>query len=152
MGIILKDLLLMWKKLTSPSLWSHAGTDWAALILRLTLGVLMIKGHGWFKLMHVLEGDWQFGNPIGIGEVPSLFLAVGAEVGCSILLILGLWTRVAILPLIFTMLVIIFGVLLPMEAPWEKLESALHFLLPYLALFYLGSGKFSVDYLLKKDQ
>ena len=142
----------MWKKWNTSTPWSINAVDWAALILRLTLGLLMIIGHGWFKLSHILEGDFKFGNPIGIGEVPSLFLAVGAEVGCSILLILGLWTRLAILPLVFTMLVALFLVLIPMGAPWEKIESVLHFLIPYFALFLLGSGKFSLDYILERKK
>ena len=142
----------MWQRLNATTVWSANALDWAALILRSTLGLLMIIGHGWFKFSHILEGNYQFGNPIGIGPVPSLFLAVGAEVGCSFLLILGLWTRLAILPLVFTMLVALFMVLLPMGAPWEKIESVLHFLIPYLALFLLGSGKYSLDHFLEKSK
>lgn len=140
----------MLQRFFSPREWTAQATDVAALLLRLTLGTLMITGHGFMKLQHVLAGEYGFGDPIGIGATPSLFLVLFAEVGCSILLLIGLWTRLAIIPLLFTMLVVIFVVLLPSGAPMERIESALHFLLPYIALFWLGSGQYSVDALLKR--
>jgi putative oxidoreductase len=138
----------MLKRLLSPSMWLGNSIDLAALILRLTLGLLMLI-HGLPKLMKIIGGDLHFGNPIGIGEIPSLFLVVFAEVFCSILLVIGLWTRLAIIPLVITMLVAVFLVLLPMNAPIDKIESVLHFLIPYFALFLLGSGRYSIDAILK---
>jgi putative oxidoreductase len=138
----------MLQKLLSPARWSADATDWASLILRLTLGILMLT-HGYSKLQSVLSGDLQFANPIGIGEPTSLILTVFAEFFCSILLIVGFGTRFAIIPLVITMLVIIFIV----HAPdgMDKKEHPLLYLLPYIALFFLGSGKFSLDAFLKRD-
>lgn len=46
-----------------------------------------------------------FADPFGLGPAPSLALAVFAEVFCSILIMLGIFTRLSVIPLIITMLV-----------------------------------------------
>jgi putative oxidoreductase len=137
----------MMKKLLSASRWSHDSTDWVSLILRLTLGGLMLI-HGVPKFMNLIHGNFEFGDPIGLGVKTSLFLAVFAEFLCSILLALGLYTRFTIIPLAFTMFVAAFVVL--KDDPFSRKETALLFLLPYLALFLLGSGRYSLDAILFK--
>ena len=50
-------------------------TDIALLVLRLFFGLAMVYGHGWGKLMRFFgEDPLRFGDPIGIGPVPSLVL------------------------------------------------------------------------------
>jgi putative oxidoreductase len=138
----------MLKKLLSSGRWSADATDTASLILRLTLGLLMLT-HGYSKLMKLVHGDLGFADPIGIGEPASLVLTVFAEFFCSILIILGLWTRLALIPLSITMLVAV--VIIHAPDGMDKKEHGLMYLLPYIALFLLGSGKFSVDAFLKKN-
>ncbi len=80
-------------------------TDIALLLLRLGVGGLMLT-HGIPKLMRLFGSDpIQFGDPIGIGVEASLTLAVFSEVICSVLIIIGLGTRLAAIPLIITMAV-----------------------------------------------
>ena len=74
----------------------------------------------------------------------SLIMAIGAEVGCSILLILGLGTRLAVIPLAFTMLVALFVV--HAEDPWKVKELAAIYLLVYASLLLTGPGQFSLDH------
>jgi putative oxidoreductase len=138
----------MLQKFLSPARWSADATDWASLILRLVLGLLMLP-HGYSKLQTVLSGDLKFADPIGIGEPVSLILTVFAEFLCSILLVIGLGTCLAIIPLVITMLVVVFIV----HAPdgMDQKEHPLLYLLPYIALFFLGSGKFSLDAFLKRS-
>ncbi|WP_418654480.1 DoxX family protein [Tenacibaculum soleae] len=52
----------------------------------------------------------QFADPIGVGATASLTLTVFSEVLCCILLIIGLGTRFATIPLLITMLVAAFVV------------------------------------------
>jgi putative oxidoreductase len=133
----------MIKKFLSTQLWSASAVDLAALILRVSLGLLMLH-HGYPKLMQFFNGQpIQFADPIFIGETASLALCVFAEFFCSILIVFGLWTRLALVPLIVTMAVAV----LIIHAPdgMDKKEHALMYLLPYLALFLLGSGQYSVD-------
>jgi putative oxidoreductase len=137
----------MLQKLLSPSRWSADATDYASLVLRLTLGLLMLN-HGIPKMMNLFSGNIQFADPIGIGVPASLALTVFAEVLCSILVAAGLWTRLALIPLMITMLVAVSVV--HFNDGMDKKELALIYLLPYLALFLLGSGKFSMDAFMKK--
>lgn len=139
----------MVQKLLSGGRWSAAATDWASLILRLTLGILMAR-HGYSKMLNMLAGDYSFTDPIGLGEPTSLVLTVFSEFVCSLLLVLGLWTRLALIPLIFTMLVIVFVV--HGADPLNDKEHGLLFLLPYVALFLLGSGRFSLDAFFSKNK
>jgi putative oxidoreductase len=139
----------MLQKLLSTGRWSANATDWASLILRITLGCLMLH-HGIPKLNKMLSGDMGFADPIGIGEPASLVLTVFAEFLCSILIVIGLGTRFALIPLIITMLVAVFIVHAPDSM--DKKEHGLMFLLPYCALFLLGAGKFSIDAYLKKGE
>lgn len=118
-------------------------TDLGLLLLRLASGGFMAYSHGWSKLQGVLAGDLGFADPIGLGEVPSLFLTVFAEFVCGILVALGLFTRLALVPLIITMIVAVF--IIHAEDPFGKQEFGLLFLIPYLTLFLTGPGKFSLD-------
>ena len=137
----------MVKKLFSSATWSATATSWASLILRVTFGLLMLS-HGVPKLMKLLNGTMEFGDPIGIGVPASLTLTVFAEVVCSILLVIGLWTRLALIPLIITMFVAVF--IVHIQDDLATMESALLYLLSYCALFLLGSGTYSMDAVLGK--
>ena len=119
-----------------------SSTDAGLLLLRLWLGVSMVWLHGWGKLAALFSGKTSFLDPLGIGEVPSFLLTILAEVGCSVLLVLGLWTRWAALILAFTMGVAFFVV---NGAAFAKGELAWLYFGGYLVLFAAGAGKFSVD-------
>ncbi len=112
------------------------------LVLRVGVGLMMLV-HGWQKLTGFSEMADSFPDPIGMGSKLSLIAAIGAEVGCSLLLILGLGTRLAVIPLAFTMLVALFVV--HADDPWQKKELAALYLLIYATLLLTGPGKFSID-------
>lgn len=137
----------MIQKLVSPISWSANAAAWSSLILRLTLGLLMLS-HGIPKLINLINGNMEFGDPIGIGAPASLILTVFAEVLCSLLIVIGLWTRLALIPLIITMAVAVF--IIHINDSLGTMEPALMYLLSYCALFLLGSGNFSIDAVLKK--
>src|SRR5690606_35662418 len=77
----------------------------ALFLLRVSLGWFMVYGHGWPKWNRLFETPDQFMDFMGLGPEISLALVVFAELICSLLIILGLTTRLAALPLMFTMLV-----------------------------------------------
>ncbi|MEL7118139.1 MAG: DoxX family protein [Bacteroidota bacterium] len=127
----------------------NRNNDLALLILRIVFGGSMLYGHGIGKLMRLFSGEEiQFFNFLGIGPEISLALCAFAEFFCAILIVLGLFTRWAALPLIFAMLVAIFGA--HFGDPFGKIEKALLFLAAYAALFLTGAGSYSIDGLLKK--
>jgi putative oxidoreductase len=99
--------------------------------------------HGWPKLVNFSDRMHSFGDPYGIGSAPSLALAVLAEVFCSVLLILGLFTRFALIPLIITMLTVV--LIVHAHDPFARKELGLLYLVPYITLFLTGPGKFSLD-------
>lgn len=115
----------------------------ALLILRVVIGILMLM-HGWGKMETLFSGEpIQFADPIGIGANFSLALAVFAEVLCSILLILGLVTRFAAIPLLITMLVAVLVV--HVADPFARQELPLLYASIYLVILITGAGKFSID-------
>lgn len=119
-------------------------TDIALLSLRLCFGGLLIYGHGWGKMMKLMAGGpYEFGDPIGLGPGISLALATFTEVICAFMVLIGWFTRPACIPVILTMLVIIFGVHLHDE--FSRQEKAILYLIPYISLFLTGPGWYSID-------
>ena len=119
-------------------------TDFALLLIRLVFGFSMIYGHGWRKLERLFSGEpIDFSDPFGLGPAVSLVLVVFAEVLCSVLITLGLFTRWALIPLIIPMLVAIFYAHL--GDPFGRWEKALLFLTVFVSLFLTGPGWYSLD-------
>ncbi|MEQ8324907.1 MAG: DoxX family protein [Vicingaceae bacterium] len=116
--------------------------DTGLFILRVGIGLLMVS-HGWAKLQYLLGGDIHFPDPLGLGEIPSLVLAVFAEFFCSLMLILGIKTRWATIPLIITMIIAAFVV--HWSDPWGKKELAVLYLIPLISIALSGPGKYSID-------
>lgn len=121
--------------------------DFALLILRVIGGGFMLT-HGVGKLMKLINGDFGFPDPLGIGMELSLGLTVFSEFLCAALILIGLGTRLASIPLAITMLVA--GFIHHGGDSFNKKEMALLYFGIYLILFFLGSGKYSVDSLFKK--
>lgn len=118
--------------------------DIALLLLRLGFGGAMLYGHGWGKLLRFFgEDPIKFSDPFGIGPVPSLVLVTFAEFFCSILIIFGLFTRWATIPLIIAMLVAVFYAHL--DDPFSNKEKALLYLLTFVSLYFTGPGIYSID-------
>lgn len=120
------------------------------LVLRISIAFFMIR-HGLPKLEKLLAGgEIKFANPFGLGPAISLALVVLAEFFCSILIGIGLGTRLSTIPLIITMLVAAF--ITHGGDPIGRKESALMYLLIYLTLLVVGSGKYSFDYILTRPK
>lgn len=125
-------------------------SDLSLLLLRLTFGGLMIINHGWSKFQKLLNDDpIKFADPIGLGAEFSLGLTVFAEVLCALMVVLGLFTRLAVIPLLVTMFVAIF--VIHISDPFKKMEMAILYLIPYLILLWHGSGRFSLDALIGRE-
>src|SRR5690606_3035130 len=111
-------------------------------LLRMIMGGSMIIGHGWGKLLRLLSDEpISFSDPIGIGTELSFYLAVFAEMCCSVLVVVGLFTRLATIPLIITMLVVL--IFVQLHNPFAKMEIPLLYLGGFIAIFAFGPGRFS---------
>jgi putative oxidoreductase len=114
---------------------------WLAF-LRIGVAALMLT-HGIPKLLKVLAGDFQFGDPLGLGPMASLLLVTFSEAICSLLILLGLATRLATIPLIISCAVAAF--VAHADDPFARKEILLLYILIYLTLLILGPGKYSID-------
>lgn len=134
------------KKLLSIQ-YSAAAFNFSVLLLRVGFGILMIATHGLSKLMEFSTLQNTFYNFMGIGSRFSLVLAIFAELFCSMFLVLGLFTRLSVIPLIITMLVAIFG--FNAGQPFIKSEVAILYLTVFVTILFVGPGRISVDGMMK---
>src|SRR5690348_16682934 len=95
-------------------------TAWGLLLLRCGAAAMLFAGHGWDKIAHLAERAGSFPDPLGVGSALSMMLAVFAEGFCTLLIMLGLLTRLAAIPVLATMLVA--AVLVHADDPWSKKE------------------------------
>ncbi len=134
------------KKLLSVK-YSPGAFNAAMLILRTGAGVLMLS-HGYDKLIHFNEKHNQFMSFMGMSSTVSYTLVVFAEFFCSVLLIMGLFTRLATIPLIIAMSV----ALIKAHGGdfWGDGEHAALYLCTYLVLLFTGPGRISIDGMINK--
>ncbi len=126
------------KKLFTPV---SLNTDAAALILRLIFGGMFIY-HGLGKIQNYDEMVKMF-DPIGLGPDLSLSLTIFGEFVCGIFIVLGLFTRFAVVPVFITMLVAYFVA----HGKDDFMVKMLPFVYLFLCVvvFILGSGRYSLD-------
>lgn len=132
----------MYKKFLSTDISSIANANLSILLLRVGAGLLILT-HGWPKLLKVLNGDFAFADPIGIGAGLSLVLAAFAEGICGFLVSIGLGTRFASFVLSINMFVVVFFA--HAADPFGTKEKGLLFLLLFLVITLTGGGKYSLD-------
>lgn len=129
------------RKLLSTK-YSAGAFNAAMLVLRLGVGILMMA-HGYDKLIHFAEKQHSFMNFLGIGSTMSLALLIFAEFFCSLFIIIGLLTRLSVIPLIIATCVMVFKA--HNSDVFGDGETAALFLTGYLVLLFVGPGKISVD-------
>lgn len=122
--------------------YSDNAISFALLILRLALGGLMIP-HGYNKLMHFASKSSTFSDPFHIGSTASLSLTIFAEFFCAVFIVLGLFTRLACIPLIINMGIAVFFA--HKGDFFDTGEKATLFLAGFIALLFTGPGKVSMD-------
>ena len=112
----------------------------ALLFMRVAAALLLLQVHGLPKLLHWQSELQHIEDPFGIGAAPTLVLAVFAEVLCPILLILGVFARLACLPVIAVLLVALVFV----HPQWslEEGQFAWWMLILFAGLAIVGPGSY----------
>lgn len=127
--------------------YNAGATSFGLLILRLGAGILMAN-HGYTKFTHYNEMKSTFMGFAGLSPSISLGLLIFAELFCAILIALGLFTRIACIPLIIST-----GYALWKAHQWEifaKGELVTLFLVIFITLLFTGPGKASIDNMISK--
>ncbi len=117
------------------------------LILRLGGGLLMAK-HGYDKLMNFNAIQSKFMSFMGLSPSMTLGLVIFAELVCALFLVIGLFTRLACIPLIILFVVIIFQVGTADFFGKEELPAL--YLASFIAILFTGPGKISLDNMISK--
>jgi len=125
-------------------------TDLGLLLLRVGFGGMLFLGHGWSKLVGFSGMKAMFPDPLHIGHTASLALATFAEVFCALAVMIGVFTRLASIPIIITMLVAVSIVLY--GASWQTKELPILFMLGFAAIALAGPGSWSVDWVSRKKK
>ena len=145
-SIIAADISICMKKLFSTR-YTDTGISFSLFVLRLATGALMIP-HGYKKLLSFGARSAGFSDPFHIGGPVSMGLTIFAEFFCAALVLAGLMTRLACVPLIIAMSVALFYA--HKGQVFGNGEHAALFLAGYIAILFAGPGKFSMDRLIGK--
>ncbi|MGA1029849.1 MAG: DoxX family protein [Flavobacteriaceae bacterium] len=113
----------------------------ALLFYRVALS-LCFMSHGYGKFLKLLNGNFEFADPLGVGPIPSLLFTVLGEFVAPLFILLGYHMRLASLFSIITAGVITFVV--HADDPFKTQEKALLFLIGFVFLYLAGPGKYSL--------
>lgn len=112
------------------------------LFLRVTAALLLLQIHGLPKLLNWSAELQRIEDPFGLGATLTLAMAVFAEVVCPLLLILGVFSRLACLPVLAVL-----GVALVVVHPeWtlEQSQFAWLFTVLFAGLAITGPGAWTI--------
>jgi len=118
--------------------------DAALLLLRVWLGIGVFLRHGIEKITGFSKMAEHFPDPIGIGPSASLSFALVSDAICSILVIIGLATRLSASIIIINLLVA-FGFLFKFAIDKPHSELAFVYLGGFVSILLAGPGKYSVE-------
>lgn len=116
--------------------------DNGVFLLRISVSILMLS-HGIPKALEYETLVQNFPDPLNVGTEVSAMLILFAEVGCSILLLLGLFGRFASVTLFIAMMVAAF--VHHFGDPWTSRELPLLYASVYACLTFTGPGSTSID-------
>ena len=114
------------------------------LLIRLVFGILFFM-HGLDKMTNFNELSLTYPSVFGFGSYMTLMVAIFCEFACSMFLMVGLVTRIILIPMILSMAVAFFDI---HDAMMPEGELSLIYMIVFIGLFLTGPGRYSVDYLI----
>ena len=124
--------------------------DLTLLAFRVLLSRELIYAHGLKKLGVGVSEAEVVPNPLNLPEAFNSLFADAANLFFPVFVILGLATRIAILPILAVTLTGYF-VLHFHDAPLIK-DTPFMYSLSFLVLLFLGPGKYSLDYFIQRKK
>ncbi len=127
--------------------YSEGAFNVAILALRVTFGLILCLYYGIDKLRNFGHLEYVFPDPFHLGHRISLALVIFAELLCSLLIALGLFTRFAALVAVISMGVAEFWANkghVGMSAGMPH-EQAYLYLVAFFVILLVGPGRISVD-------
>ena len=132
-----------------PKVIQENHRDLGLTALRILPAFFLIYGHAWARLVNYSAMAPEFFDPIGIGARLTLVLVILAEFCCSFCVLVGFKTRYATLPIIAVMAVASF--VAHAGEGFEQRERSLLYLASFLAVLFLGGGRWSLDRFLERS-
>lgn len=128
--------------------------DAGILMMRIGIGIAFAFTYGLMKIQGGVEmwnGIGMTMSNVGVTFAPVVwgFLASVSEFGGGILLLLGLFTRTAAFFMAFTMVMASIQHLKSLD-PWHVAILPMELFSVFMALVFLGAGKYSIDHLIAK--
>lgn len=127
-----------------PRQCRQKGISVLILFLRLFFGILFFV-HGLDKLVNFNALSYTYPSILGFGSYMTLMVSIFCEFCCSMFLVAGLLVRITVLPMIASMAVAFFDV---HDAMMPEGELSLIYLIVFVALYFTGPGRYSLDYMI----
>lgn len=118
------------------------------LVFRILLSLELIIVHGLKKVgIGVAEAE-KVPNPYHLPEIINQFFATGANIICPLLIIIGAFTRFAVIPIL---IVTVSGYFVVHRTDnLHVRDIPFMYALSFIVVLLLGPGKYSIDYLIGK--
>ncbi len=117
--------------------------DSGLLVFRLLAGFALLRVHGWEKIANYKEEVRSIPDPFGLGGEVNVAIAIFSDVFCALLVMGGLFTRLACVAILVTTLV---GLLfVHINDPWHGRDVPMVYSIMFLVILLLGPGKHSLD-------
>jgi putative oxidoreductase len=110
--------------------------DVGLLFLRVSGALFLLWVHGLPKLLHYSDQLKLIEDPFHLGAPITLLLAIFTEVLCPLLIIAGVWTRLACLPILAVLVI----ALLVVHPEWTLFEGQFGWLLMIIFTSILIAG------------
>lgn len=122
--------------------YSDGAFNFALLVQRVVTGLLMLIGHGLPKISNFSDLSSSFYDPLRIGHRNSLVLVILAELFCSMLMVLGLFTRIVAFIIVLDLSIAVF--IYHHGQPLKNVDLGAIYLTSVFTIMILGPGKVSV--------
>ena len=120
----------------------------AMLFFRVAISVELIIAHGLKKIGIGVSEAEKIPNPLHLPEAINQCFAVASNLFFPVFILLGLFTRLAILPVLAVTLTGYF--LLHWNDSLLEKDMPFMYSVSFLLILFLGAGKYSLDYLINK--